>query len=162
MQSFSKCASLLASISNPLKRNLGLNQQSLVIILRETLASIGNPLKKNLDIVCKYKKEQKGGAYMRTYCLSVENLLLGCWFTQICWKCAMRTTTFESSNKSVYFENGTTLHLSFPSCKQQNQFETSKIHIRHVIFTLSCVKSRLMIMRLLVFPPLVHIHLIGF
>ena len=32
----------------------------------------------------------------------------------------MKMATFKSSNKSVYFENGTTSHLSFSSCKQQN------------------------------------------
>ena len=73
----------------------------------------------------------------------------------------MKMTTFESGNKSVYFENGTTLHLSFSSCKQQNQFETSKIHIQHMIFTLSCVKSRLMITGLPVLPFSVF-HLIRF
>ena len=44
----------------------------------------------------------------------------GCSFTLIPRKCAMKMTTFESSNKSVYFENGTTSHLSFSSCKLQN------------------------------------------
>ena len=53
-----------------------------------------------------------------------KNYRLGCSFTLIRRKHAMKTTTFESGNKSVYFENGTTSHLSFSSCKQQKRFET--------------------------------------
>ena len=37
---------------------------------------------------------------------------------------------FESCYKSLYFENGTTSHLSFSSCKRQKRFETDTICIR--------------------------------
>ena len=58
---------------------------------------------------------------------------LGCSFTLIQQKRAVKTATFESSSKSVYFENGTTLHLSFSSCIRQKRFETNEICIWHVI-----------------------------
>ena len=44
---------------------------------------------------------------------------LGCLFTLIRRKCAMKTAAVESGYESVYFKNGTTSHLSFSSCKQQ-------------------------------------------
>ena len=50
---------------------------------------------------------------------------------------------FEPCYKSVYFENGTTSHPSFSSCKRQKRFQTHTICIRHMIFTLSCVNYAL-------------------
>ena len=82
------------------------------------------------------------GKRIRTYCLSVKSYHLGCSFTLIRWKHTMKMATFESGNKSVYFENGTKLHLSFSSCKQQKLFETSKIRYWHVIFHMPRLTSR--------------------
>ena len=85
--------------------------------------------------------------HIRIY-LSVKSYHLGCSFTLIRWKCEMKMTTFKSGNKSVYFNNGTTSHLSFSSCKQQKRLKTSKIRYWHVIFHVSWVKSCPMVTRL--------------
>ena len=53
-------------------------------------------------------------------------------FTLIRPKRATKATTFESGNKSVYFEYGTKSHLPFSSCKLNSKsgFETSKLRYR--------------------------------
>ena len=44
----------------------------------------------------------------------------------------MKTTTFESGNESVYFENGPTSHLSFSSYKQN---ETAQKNLHDLLLT---------------------------
>ena len=92
------------------------------------------------------------GKRIRTYWLSVEKVPFRLFIYTNPTKNTMKTTNFESGNKSVHFENGTTLYLKFSSCKQQKQFKTSKACYWHVIFTLSCIEPHPMITRLLVLP----------
>ena len=70
----------------------------------------------------------RGGVYTRTLLRKTNQNLpfirgksyrLGCSFALIQQQCAMKTATFKSGSKSMYFENGTTTHLLFSVCKQQ-------------------------------------------
>ena len=63
----------------------------------------------------------------------------------------------ENSNFQIRQQKGVLrkwYHIahSFSVCKQQKQFKNGNIHIRHMIFTLSCVKPHPTITRLPVLP----------